>query len=556
MPLLKTLIPPLLLLTAAAHADPQRPVAERAVDIYTPVSADEQRLAGLFAVRTRANIEGYLEQIDIAAILQPFRSHSGNVTVPETAETAGLFLMAASNSYEYSDDAQLRSVMDKVAAGVEKAQDPDGYLGLYSKENRWSQNGILTETSSLLGLIAYWHVTGDDTAAESLERATGLLLKEFSGKQNLPQSTSVLAPVMVEMYRMTGNPRYLQFCRSITSLNETQSGASNLVSALTGYGLVELYRVTGADADLTAAKKIWQRLLDSGDFLAGIPASGGHLDSCLTLAWFQFTLDLFRLTGELHYASTLEPLIYNAISAAQNVHTGAIDPAVPLTGNKTFARGLDVCSAAESVALSEIGEAVWGRYQSGLAVLSYNPGHASVRLRRRATIQVYTESSYPQSGSVLLHVEPSHPMHFPVQLLVPAWTREFKAKVGGSELTGKPGQFLTINREWRRGDTVTISIQMTATTVTDPRDHSRIAIRRGPEFLTPVGTADHTPPRASAATLDAASLTELSSDTAGLPTPMQPPRYAVHARADGRDYNLVLAPLASASSADLWFQNR
>lgn len=554
IPLLRKSIVGFLLASAAFPAGLSRPIPERAVDVFTPVSLDEQRLAGMFAVRSRANIEGYLEHIDTDALLQPFRPGSTSAA-PSAGETAGLFLIAASNSYEYSNDAQLRAVMDKVALQIEKTLAPDGYLGLHGNAHPWTEDDLLTETSSLLGLIGYWHVTGEDSAANALSRAANLLVKQFSQAGKLPPGASALAVPMVEMYRISGNEQYLNFCRSVTSLGEQQPSRTNLVSALTGYGLVELYRVTGADTDLSAARNIWLRLSDSGEFFAGVPDVHGRIDSCLTLAWFQFTLDLFRLTGELRYAALLEPLIYNAISAAQDFRTGGIDPAVPLVGPKKFSRGVDVCSAAEAVAISEIGSTMWGRYESGVAILSYNAGRASIRIRRRMTLQVYTDSNYPQSGNVSLHIDPSHPTEFPVRLLVPSWTRQFKAKIGDTVLTGQPGQFLTLNREWKKGDTVEISIQMTVDAVPDPRNHKRIAIRRGPELLTPVELSGIQPESVSTIVLDTSSLAEVRTPAQGLPNPTETQRYSIRGRMQNREIRLTLAPLASANGSDLWFQN-
>lgn len=538
---------------ALVMAQSQPPVAERALDIYTPVALDEQRLAGIFAVRNRANIEGYLEQIDTDALLEPFRSHSA--TASTRSQTAGLFLIAASNSYEYSDDSQLRTVMDRVASQIEKAQDPDGYLGLQAKANRWSQADLLTETSSLLGLIDYWHVTGEDSAADALERAANLLTKEFSGRSHLPEGASALAAPMVELYLMTSNGQYLQLCRSLATLHRDETDSNPLVSALTGYGLVELYRVTGSDADLRAAKSIWLKLSDSGYFVAGIPDIGNRVDSCLTLAWFQFTLDLFRLTGEARYAAQIEPLVYNAMAAAQDMQTGGIDPAAPLVGAKKFERGLDVCTAAEAVAISELGASMWGRYGPGVAILAYNPGRGSIRVRRRATVAVYTESNYPQTGNVIVHVEPSHPMRFPVQLLVPSWSHHFTVKIGETDMLGKPGQFLTLNREWKKGDTLQISIDMRTTVVPDPRDASHIALRRGPQLLTVVDSGSADARDVSKATVEPATLREITNAATGLPDPMAVIHYSVRGEVEGKSIELILAPLASSRRSDLWFQN-
>ena len=81
-----------------AGCEPPRPVAEAALDMYTPVAFDQQRFAGQFGERTRANIEGYLERVDAPRLLKPFQERSADALDPLLAEGAGLYLVAASNS--------------------------------------------------------------------------------------------------------------------------------------------------------------------------------------------------------------------------------------------------------------------------------------------------------------------------------------------------------------------------------------------------------------------------------------------------------------------------
>jgi hypothetical protein len=142
---------------------------------------------------------------------------------------------------------------------------------------------------------------------------------------------------------------------------------------------------------------------------------------------------------------------------------------------------------------------VWGRYGRGLAINFYSGGSTSVMLRGRpdmrlshrtvprlyrGNVRLYEEANFPESGDVLLHVEPDYAFRFPVRLRVPSWTDRFAVSIGKTNLTGKPGQYLVLNRKWKRGDTVKISMDLPLKLVTTaPFDSPNVALRRGPQIL-------------------------------------------------------------------------
>ena len=523
-----------------------RPVAEAALDVYTPVALDQQSFAGIFSNRTRANLEGYLKHIDEHALLESFRSRPTTPSDLGMAEGPGLYLIAAANSYEATDDPGLKEVMDRVAHQILKAQEKDGYIGMYAGAARWSPGDVLTQAATVFGLLAYSHVTGDDDAANAARRAVDLIISQFRKRETPFSDAPALLPVLSELYQTTGDARYLSFSRELADISGPADAP--LVATLRAFGLVELYRLTGDETRLKTAQATWQRLQDSHPSVTGVPGPSDRLDGCLTLAWFRLTLDLFRITGHAQYAGALEDLVYNALLPSQEANTGNLDAAIKLGGAKKFEHSTEVCSTAAAVAFSELADVAWGRYGEGLAILSYNPGRAALRLRRRTRVQLYQESDYPASGSILLHVEPTHDVKFPLRLYVPAWTHGFRASIGETRLNGQPGQFLVLNRQWRKGDTVKISIEMTATVIHDPQDGRRLALRRGPQLLA-MDEPEGKPEQVTLGPNTAATLTE----TKAAALPSGPERFKIAASENGRKRDIVVTPFADSTSSAIWF---
>lgn len=465
-------------------ADPPRPVTEVIPDVFTPVPSDLQRLGGLLAGRMRANSEGYLEHIKPAELA---KSLEGGVAKDNTAgRTTGLLLEAATNAYDYSDDAHLKAIMSELARVLITRQESNGYIGSVAPVERFNHEDLSAQGAILLGLVAYSRVSGNDEALVASKRLANTLVAHLArGKGAVADAREIIRPLL-ELYRATSDNHYLAFCRRLATSSFSELGTENDTYSFLSFlsGLVDLYQLTGDEAFAKAAESGWTRIQHDQLGVTGVPRSKENAATgCLTQAWMRLNLDLLRLRGDARYADQLDRTVYNQLLASQDPETGKIDACVPASGTRNPVMKYDPCSAAVSLAISDIPEMIWGRHGGGIAILAYQPGHATLRTRRRATLQLYTESTYPANGNVLLHIEPSHDVAFPLQLLVPSWTKSFVAEIGSTRVTGKPGQYLTLQREWKKGDTVRISIDMTAVAITDTLHSGERVLQRGPQIL-------------------------------------------------------------------------
>ncbi len=488
-------------LAAAPHRQPARHgVTER----YRPFAFDQQNLTGLLANRMRANVEGFLEHVDERALISPIKDGQSTARQPRDGdsrggEIAGMFLDAASNAYDYTRDHDLKAIMDRVASDLISTQGSDGFVGTYDGNDRWSGRTVQVHEHTLLGLLSYYRVTRDADALSASKKIGDLLTNTFGGTPDHTRATdqirddrghtSMLEP-MAYLYRYTHNRRYLDFCRYLASSAQRNSSSVSTrddewISTL--LGLVELYRITANKSYLTPALAGWGDIRDHHVSFTGSAALDGESAStgnCGTLLWLQLTLNLLRISGDQQYAAELERSIYNQIFAGQDPKTGNVFGSVPMAGTKTPVSAVSASASCEALGISLVPAAVWGRYGRGIAVMLYTGGRATFRVGHHDTIQLYSEATFPEKGEVLLHVDPSRRIHFPLFFRVPQWTKNFRVDIGGTHLLGRPGQLLTIDRDWARGDTVTVGIDMTAgITARDTSHPHRVAIYRGPQVL-------------------------------------------------------------------------
>ena len=562
-------------------ASPPQPVVPNAVpDRFRPLAFDNQKLSGLLVSHLRANHEGFLEHIDAQFLLRPFQAKAqGDSANIRQGEFAGRFLQAASNAYEYNHDPRLKGLMDKVAAPLISTQAKNGYFGSYTDHERWTRDDLLVHRWTLLGLLSYWQATGEEDAYTASQLIGDLLVRAWGEKgsqrallekgdvENLPFRLAALQTVesLASLYRYTADPNYLDLCKSIVRAVDANTllvfpGAKeHLPDMLLGLaGLADLYRLTGDKAYLAPVLRYWKALAADSLLVTGTPAA----DNCTTVAWMQLTLSLLRITGEPQYGQQLERTVYNQLLGAQDLRTGNLAPEVTLAGKKNFSPTLTSdnarCLLSEAEGISLIPQAIWGRYGAGVLITAYTAGRATVQLRWRGLIQIYSEASFPQTGEMLLHVEPSHNIQFPLALRVPEWTSSFVVDIGGQHLLGKAGEMVTVNREWRRGDTVRISVAMDVRTLGNPDERvGRIAIQRGPQILALSRTLNpHIEDLALAKLLlTASSRIKLSPADAALPAAWQGDQvYKIEGEYQGKKQSLLVVPFADALTYQLWLR--
>ena len=116
--------------------------------------------------------------------------------------------------------------------------------------------------------------------------------------------------------------------------------------------------------------------------------------------------------------------------------------------------------------------------KDGLVVAAYAPCEVSTTIRGMP-LALLIDTDYPFKGLVRITLKPASPINFPLQLRIPGWAEGATLAVNGKE--GKaptPNSFASVERSWRSGDVVTLTLPIF------PRAsqwfQNSIAIERGP----------------------------------------------------------------------------
>ena len=522
-------------------------VANAITDKY--VSADYRDIGGYLGYRLEVNLHKRLLQIDSATILAGFERRPGAQTW--IGEHVGKFLFSASKMYAYSHDQQLRRLMDAMVRTYISCQLPDGYLGTYLEKDRWTEWDVWAHKYAIIGLVNYYSVTGYKPALETAERAADLICRTFgdeAGKRDLMPAGehdglapgSILEP-MVDLYRYTGNLKYLAFCRYILRAYERSDGP-RIISQLEKYGdvtkvgdakayemlscflgILKYYQLTGEEKYLRLLETAWGDIRAHRLYITGTASDHevfvqtGILkatnddkmgEGCVTVTWIQFNLSLLKITGKVRYAEEIERSVYNHLLAAENPQTGCVSYYTALQGVKPYRcdQGYSCCLSSVPRGISLIPEMIGGKIGGNFSVLLYENGVASTKLQGidggDVGLVVKSKTQFPEDGVVEFDVEPTRKVEFTINFRVPEWAENFKAtvkagaavadsadgsvcgSVRGEIYQGKSGEMLVIRRTWAAGDRVTVTFDIPVEVLPGGVSYpNSVAIKRGPQVL-------------------------------------------------------------------------
>ena len=511
------------------------------IKLYEPIVPNEvsdkfipayyQRIEGLLGYRMKINLEKRLLQIDSAILLSGFRKRPGSQTW--IGEHTGKFLFSASNTYRYSNDTRIKQLLDAMVKEYIACQLPDGYLGTYLPKYYWTDWDVWAHKYAIIGLLSYYSVTGFKPALETAKKAGDLLCRTFGdekGKRDIITAGhhagmapgSILEP-MVDLYRYTGEKKYLDFCEYILRAYEQPNGPK-IISGLEKYGAVinvgnakayemmscflgilKYYRLTGNEKYLQSMQIAWTDIRLHRMYITGtsseherfkendfLPAENINSmgEGCVTTTWIQFNLQLLQITGEIKYAEELERSVYNHLLAAENPLTGCVSYYTALQGIKPYRcdQGFSCCLSSVPRGISLIPDMVWGKVNHTFSVLMYETGQVTDTVMANdhtaVGLTIRSITRFPLEGKVDYLISPSKTKAFALNFRVPGWSQNFVAKIGGKAYKSLAGRFLKIERTWKAGEKVSISFDMPLQIIPGGISYpDKIAFKRGPQVL-------------------------------------------------------------------------
>ena len=220
------------------------PMVENLIsDQMHPVPYQNQQIDGLIGTRLKSNINKALLNYPVEEYFRVY--HGDRMARWPAGEYLGKYMQADAVAYQYSGNEALADQMIAVAEAWIASLPEDGYhviRGPHEMHERWKGAWEVWELKYMIvGLIAMYRLAGDQHLIDTAKQIADCVVETFGyGEDQLDLlevgalrtgTTSILEP-MVDLYRFTGDQKYLDFCEYMMAAHEQEPNGTKIISEL------------------------------------------------------------------------------------------------------------------------------------------------------------------------------------------------------------------------------------------------------------------------------------------------------------------------------------
>lgn len=440
------------------------------------------------------------------------------------------WLEAASLSLRSRPDAATQKQVQAIIALLAAAQFPDGYLDSYfalAKPNQqwtdleWAHEmycaGHLIEAG-----IARKRATGNTELLTIAQKFADHIDATFGEEKRAGLcGHPEIELALVELYRETADPRYLRLANYFIDQrgHHTFKGLGHIgplymqdrvpvreVQAVEGHavrqlylcaGVTDLYLETGEESLLKAMERLWHDVAAGKMYITGgigargygemfgdayeLPSKEAYCETCAAIALMMWNWRMLLATNDVRYADSIERVLYNGFLSGISFDGSHFFYENPLRSDGAAARqewfACACCPPNVMRQLVLVGNYVATTNGRGVQIHQYMNGTITTE---RGNWRV--ETNYPWDGNIRIVCENGGVGE--LALRIPSWCENGQLTAGGTTLPVERGQYARVERQWKRGDVVELTLAVTPRFI---RSHpyvdatrGSVAIERGP----------------------------------------------------------------------------
>jgi len=386
--------------------------------------------------------------------------------------------------YAVTKDTCLDALMDEIIDTFSKVQRADGYLHtpvIIEERNRTNNETAFNdrlnfETYNLghfmTAACVHYRSTGKKTMLDMAVKATDFLL-DYYKKAAAELAGNAICPShymgVVEMYRTTGNPAYLQLARDLIDIRELVDNGTDdnqdripfreqttamghAVRANYLYaGVADVYAETGEQQLKNNLELIWNDIVHRKMYITGacgalydgtspdgtsykpdsiqkvhqaygrayqLPNSTAHNETCANIGNMLFNWRMLQITGEEKYADVMETALYNSVLPGVSLDGKRFFYTNPLRVSDEFPYTLRWSKERESYiqlcnccppntvrTLCETHNYLYSVSDGGLWFHTYGGSELETDLSDGSHIRLIQDSDYPWDGKIYISIE-------------------------------------------------------------------------------------------------------------------------------------------------------
>ncbi|KAI1177899.1 hypothetical protein F4777DRAFT_152484 [Nemania sp. FL0916] len=379
---------------------------------------------------------------------------------------------------------------------------------------------------TMAGLMDVWRHIGDNNAKNVL-----LSLASWVNQRTAKLSTSQMQSVMntefggmndilADLYYWTGDSQWLTVAQRFDhaavfdplAANKDQLNGLHANTQVPKWiGAAREYKQTGTSRYLDIAKNAWAITTGHHSYAIGGNSQAEHFrapdaisgyltqdtaEGCNSYNMLKLTRELWATNPSANYFDFYERALLNHLLGQQNpsdshghityftpLNTGGKRGVGPAWGGGTWSTDYSSFWCCQGTGLetnTKLMDSIYGYDSSSLYVNLFTPSKLTWSER---SVTITQSTTFPVSDTTTLTV--SGAGSFAMKIRIPSWTSGATVSVNGQQqsITTTPGSYATIQRTWKSGDIVTVTLPMKLRLVPANDKQSVAAIAYGPTVL-------------------------------------------------------------------------
>jgi hypothetical protein len=221
----------------------------------------------------------------------------------------------------------------------------------------------------------------------------------------------------------------------------------------------------------------WVEFMHSFEMLTRISGNPVWADRCEEIAFNSLPAALTADQKALHYLTGA-----NMVQLDKNNHAPGIENKGTMLSYSPLAV-YRCCQHNVSHGWPYYAEELWlATADKGLCASLYAASEVEAKVGDGTTVKITEDTDYPFRETIGLKVSLPRPVRFPLYLRIPRWCPKPAIRINGEIVPAdaKPLTYVVLDRDWKDGDAVTLTLPMTLGVRTWPKNKNAVSVDYGP----------------------------------------------------------------------------
>ncbi|MGG9960883.1 aceric acid hydrolase [Ferruginibacter sp. SUN106] len=418
-------------------------------------------------------------------------------------------LEAVAALYASTKDKKLDAMMDEAIAVIAKAQKEDGYIYTKSiiEQQKSGRKEMFDDKLSfeaynfghlMTAACVHYRATGKTSLLDVAKKATDFLI-HFYNNATPEQARNAICPShymgITEMYRTTGNTKYLALVKKLIDIRGMSEGSDDnsdrlpfrQMTAVNGHavranylfaGVADVYAETGDATLLHTLDLMWDDVVNHKMYVTGgcgalydglsqegisykpdsiqkiqqaygkdyqLPNMTAHNETCANIGNVLWNWRMLQLTGEAKYADIVELELYNSVLSGISMDGNKFFYTNPLAaareypydlrwsgGRQKYISKSNCCPPNVIRTIAEVSDYMYSIGEKGLYVNMYGGNVLNTELHDGTKLKMEQTTNYPWDGKIVITIKEATPQVTNIFLRIPGWCKGYTLKINNA----------------------------------------------------------------------------------------------------------------------------